>query len=151
MLRVLIAILCLGGPTLADELRYANSRFGTSASLPMDVAPLQAPENGDGYHFSRSGLEGTISIYGSHNIWGGGLAGYRKELSKSFETITYKAGKKDWFVLSGHEGESVFYVRVRGCTNGPMHHIHFQFPREEKSKWDAVIATYAKTLDGPCG
>jgi len=105
MLRVLIAILCLGGPTLADELRYANSRFGTSASLPMDVAPLQAPENGDGYHFSRSGLEGTISIYGSHNIWGGGLAGYRKELSKSFETIIFNVSHRlstDEILAFGH-------------------------------------------------
>ena len=151
MLRYFIAVLLLlTGATQADSLIYTNNRFGTHIELPMQVVPMEAPTNEDGYSFEYRGLTGTISVYGQNSISDSGLTGYRKEAESFFDNITYRANKGDWFVLSGYDQGKTFYLRVSGCEQGPFHHVYFEFPENEKPQWQPVIKQYAKTIGGPC-
>ena len=135
----------------ADNLHYTNARFGTSAQLPALDLIATVSQNGDGITIEYADRKGRVSVYGGHNIEDNGLKGYRKALQSYYADITYQAGGKSWFVLSGYEGGQIFYVRVEGCDQGPMHHMYFEFPQEDKRAWQPVIEQYAKTLDGPCG
>ena len=149
MIRIIFAaLLFLSGPALADSLTYTNSRFGTHIELPMQVVPIEAPANGDGYGFKYVGLTGTISVYGQNSSTGAGLSAYRKETEGFFGDITYSTGKTDWFVLSGYDQGKIFYLRVNGCDRGPFHHVYFEFPENEKPQWQPVIEQYAKTIGG---
>ena len=151
MIRAIFAVLLLlSGPALADSLTYKNSRFGTSMVLPMDIIPLEAPYNGDGRMFRYQGLKGIISVYGQNSISPNGLSGYRSEMAKQYETITYSVAKSGWFVMSGYDRGNVFYLRVSGCDSGPFHNAYFSFPESEKSSWEPIIEGYAATIDGPC-
>ena len=155
MLRFFLAILLLSSSAVvADTVRYNNVRFGTSAVLPADFYALEAPTNGDGRTFQHPRFRGTISVYGAYNHTGSRLGDYRRFLKTSYLQegleITYEAGKKGWFVLSGWDQDQIFYIRVEGCTGGPLHHMHFQYPGEDKLTWAPIIETFAKTLDGPC-
>ncbi|MCT4657367.1 MAG: hypothetical protein N4A65_16360 [Cohaesibacter sp.] len=144
------ATLLGAGSAAADSLRYENGRYGTQVLLPMQIRGIASPQNGDGYIFGFEGWEGHISVYAAQNFRDNGIAGYRRQMQKNFDDITYEAGKKDWFVLSGRYEHNIYYLRVKGCEAGPMHHIYFEHPAKEKEFWKSIIEDYAKTLDGPC-
>ncbi len=154
MIRLIALLLLISGPALADDMQYRNSRFGTTAILPADFRASAAPTNGDGRGFSHPSLRGTVSVYGSHNISGDRLADHRDYLTELYlesgMTITYQAGGNNWFVLSGWDGDEIYYLRAEGCTGGPVHHIYFSFPGSEKPQWEPIIKRYASKLDGPC-
>lgn len=156
MLRQLIfaTILACTVPAMADTMHYQNSRFGTSATLPADFVASMAPANGDGRTFTHPRMNGSISVYGSHNIAGERLADHRDYLTQLYldggQTITYQASGGDWFVLSGWDGKDIYYLRAEGCTGGPVHHIYFSYSGSEKRQWDPLVKRFAKSLDGPC-
>ncbi|WP_319530268.1 hypothetical protein [uncultured Cohaesibacter sp.] len=153
LISMLLVPLLFAGTAFADSFTYTNDRFGTSASLPADFYSLQGSENGDGRLYQSDFYHGEIRIYGSYNHAGDRFSDYRAfetDIYSQDSTITYEAGGKGWFVLSGWKGEDVYYLRVEGCDTGPMHHMYFQYPGYEKSRWEPIVNAYAKTLNGPC-
>lgn len=155
-----LLVLVFSSPLLAaEETRsYVNARFGTCAEIPASFDLVSESENGDGASFAQSGLAGEIRIYGSFNAVAGDLGGYRDFLLDVYEQedtdITYMPKGEGWFVLSGvTSAGDIVYLRVEADPDqGPeiLHHIWFAYPVALKATWNAIVARYAKTLNGEC-
>jgi hypothetical protein len=155
MIRLLIGLLLLSGPTLADNLRYTNERFGTTANIPFDLLTVSGSQNGDGVSFQRIGLKGTIRVFGSNFVIGDTAEEYKQFLVLSERQGGAKVGhvslKNGIITVVSSRGALVNYLRVKVCKDGPLHHIQFEYPDSERTVWDIMINSYAATLDGPCG
>lgn len=146
-----LAFIMLGQTATAEPLTYRNERFGTSATFPADIFRDQQepPQNGDGLTWhSTDGA--SLAIFGSHNV--------RDETPRSRQAkanaagdrdVTYSKTGKDWLVLSGFEGESVFYERYLFTASGSVHAIVLKYPRSLKTKYDPLAGKIASSLKGP--
>nr|WP_321457886.1 hypothetical protein [uncultured Cohaesibacter sp.] len=149
-----LLLLLMTGFSVADDKTYFNGRFGTSATIPAGFVRQPGPKNGDGHSFESQWLEGRISVYGSYGAVADSFKGYRQYLTNLYgsdgKSITYKTNGDNWFVLSGWSGDRIYYLRVVGCNNGPMHHMYFEYAGDQNAQWSPIIKNYSKTLTGPC-
>jgi hypothetical protein len=99
---------------------YINNRFSYSISYPTGLLiPQGEADNGDGQKFlSRDGRAEMI-VYGSNNALDQRLRDlYNEQLqggegdARSKKIVTYKALRDNWFVVSGGEGDRVFYQKT---------------------------------------
>ena len=96
---------------------YSNSRFSYSVSYPAALLiPQGEAANGDGQKFlSRDGRAEMI-VYGSNNALDQSLRNlYNEQLrggNRPKKAVTYKVLRDNWFVISGYEGDRVFYQKT---------------------------------------
>jgi hypothetical protein len=96
--------------------RYVNVRFQYAICYPKDLlVPQGEAANSDGQRFlSKDGAE--LIVYGSNNALDETLKQRMSEtetrLAGAAGKATYKAQKANWFVLSGQNGQTVFYVKT---------------------------------------
>jgi len=150
------------GPTVAAEKwqRYTNARFGTIAEYPADLfEPEEQPENGDGLAFTSRDGTAEIRVYGSHapSTVTDGFPRYRNWLTKQEVDeglkVSYRAGGKDWFAVSGEARGRIVYIRVVGDCPGLSfaHHVRIEYPFSDKALYDPVVSRVAKSLkSGGC-
>jgi hypothetical protein len=63
--------------------------------------------------------------------------------------ITYKTFNKKFFVISGYEGEKVFYAKVLylGPDDNPVDlNFDVTYPQKDKVYWDPIIMFCSKSL-----
>jgi hypothetical protein len=155
-MRHIVLSLCIGlglcGPALSETV----GRFGVSATLPQGhfVGPSPGNDDGRSFHYPDGG---EISL------WGGWVmdtlaverADRRVYALQDGAEITYDAAGPDWFVLSGYEGNSIFYLRVeQGLTCGgeeALAYLEIRYPDTQRARYDPLIAGIAGSLGfGPC-
>lgn len=98
---------------------YSNGRFSYSISYPTDLfIPQGEADNGDGQKFlSRDGRSEMI-VYGSNALDQSLRDLYNEQLRRdqgadpSKKNVTYKVLRDNWFVISGYEGDRVFYQKT---------------------------------------
>ena len=153
---LLVAVIWL--PASAAEFeRYTNARFGVTGLVPKGYIAQTESENGDGKAFTSPDGEVSLLIYGSYDALGG-IAEYRKFLIDNFSAngdITYKPVKKNWFVLSGYQGDNIFYLRVeraKGCDGADVYaHMVVEYPIAVRANVDPLLGALGKGLDmAPC-
>lgn len=157
-----LLVATASGPATAAETwqRYTNTRFGTSVEYPSGLfEPGEPPENGDGLAFSSKDGSAEIRVYGSHapSTVTGSFPEYRNWLTRH-ETneglkVSYRAGGKDWFAVSGEVRGRIVYVKVVGDCPGlsVAHHVRIEYPFSDKALYDPVVARVAKSLkSGGC-
>lgn len=132
---------------------YTNPRFGTQADVPVgDFTAVSPPANGDGLKWISSDGLGELSVYGSFGGSPETWAEYQKMiegLSADTMTITYSASGKDWFVISGHSGGRISYmkaVRSPHCEFIVANHIFLEYPSDQKQRYDSIARRMAKSL-----
>jgi hypothetical protein len=95
---------------------YTNGRFQYAICYPEDLlVPLGESENSDGQKFlAKDG--GQLIVFGQNNALDetlkDALAETGSRLAGASGKVTYKVLKPDWFVLSGRNGETVFYAKT---------------------------------------
>jgi hypothetical protein len=62
--------------------------------------------------------------------------------------VTYKADRKDWFVLSGlkgADGRSIIYWKVmKGC--GAVHGVEVEYPASKRDLYDPAVTRLAEAM-----
>lgn len=68
---------------------------------------------------------------------------YKDELQRG--NVTYSVLKPNWFVVSGTDGEGVFYLKTI-ISKGMMHHLRISYPPDNKSEADKSLAKIAASF-----
>ncbi len=136
-----------------DWRREIAPRFGASAEIPArGFAALPDPENADGRTWRSLDDGGTIALYGGFIVVAPDFAvlrTWREETERAGGTrITYRAGGRSWFVLSGLNGGMVVYERVEVACGGDAYvAIRFDYPAATAKRWDRIVKRSAASLE----
>lgn len=68
-----------------------------------------------------------------------------KQTASAHRTVTYRAGGRNWSVVSGYEGGEIFYERTR-VKNGKKQTVAFKYPPSERKKYDRIIKDLDKAM-----
>jgi hypothetical protein len=124
--------------------KYCNTRYGFCAEYPAILEMEPAPANGDGRKFYfPDGF--SITIYGKNNFFGENIQEQMKSQAKYFDVITYQYISKNWFVLSGYQGNNILYIKTY-AGNGSTNVLFIQYPAEIKSQYDAIVSRISKSF-----
>ena len=141
--KYVLALVCVAmfvvAPTLAqDEYEtYFNSRFDYSISYPAQLLKPQGEStNGDGQRFLSQDGRCELLVYGSNNVLNDSLRQvYDEEISRNSKhphrVVSYRVLKADWFVVSGTDGERVFYRKTL-LKNGVFKTFSIEYDKNQK-------------------
>lgn len=149
---LLTCLMILAGQAPAETV----GRFGVHANVPGGYVMAPPPGNDDGRVFVYDdGAE--IALWGS---WPMASLDTERADRRSYylddgARITYDTAGAGWFVLSGYEGDTVFYLRVKeGRTCGgetALAHVELRYPLMYRAKYDPQVPGIAGSLGfGPC-
>jgi serine/threonine-protein kinase len=128
---------------------YVNDRFGTSIEYPSRFRPGRPPDNNDGLSFTASD-GATLAVWDSFNIDELDIKALEADISEGRvkgERITYRASGKNWFVLSGTRGDSLFYSRYLLSHRGEVKNaLEIVYPAALTSAYDPIVARISKSL-----
>ena len=88
--------------------------------------------------------DASLSVYGSNNALEQTLEDVYLDAARSGSTdspkkvVTYKAMKRDWFVVSGFSGERVFYQKTI-LAGDQLFTFILEYPVGKKSIFDPII------------
>lgn len=136
-------------PAVAEDWTgYVNDRFGTAIDYPADLFEmLPPPDNDDGRSFAVRNGEGGFFVFASYNVFEWTLAELLEDdlASGDYGSVTYRRTGDDWYVLSGHRGDDIFYRKVI-LAGDVIHFFEATYPRAQRKSFDPVIARMAKSL-----
>jgi serine/threonine-protein kinase len=143
--------LALAVPAAAHAVAwstYANERFGTTAEVPADWTPGEAPDNGDGLRFTSPDGQAWIIVYGglqtSDSV---GEAMAILEKPNEGEQITYHHRESRLLVVSGLRRDRIFYRKsILSCRDLVWNSIAIEYPAARKQAFDAIVTQVAKSL-----
>jgi hypothetical protein len=124
---------------------YVNRRFTYTISYPYDIfIPQGEAANGDGQIFLSKDRRAVMKVYGSNNSLEQSIDDrFAEEFGDQPEgdserIITYKVVKKDWYVISGIEGDSIFYKKI--ILKGDVFlTFEISYPKSSKHIFDRII------------
>lgn len=144
---------------LADDWRtYHNDRYGTTIDYPDFFKAEPPPDNDDGRRFkSADGAE--FAVFASYGALDFDLAGYQKYILEKLgpgKAVTYQAHGDDWFVISGTEGDGIFYERYmlshgKEMAEGFVEGFVMSYPAALKRTYDPIVARMAKSFRSGSG
>lgn len=147
----LLGFALMAAAAHAAPFTYENARFGTSATFPAEIFSREQPppDNGDGQRWlSEDGA--SLAIFGSYNVLDETPTG--KEAAARVNggrKVTYSRTGQDWVVLSGTDGDRVFYERYVFGPTDIVHGIVIDYPASLKAKYDPLVGSIARSLRGP--
>ncbi|MDZ4310974.1 MAG: hypothetical protein U1A24_10530 [Cypionkella sp.] len=130
---------------------YQNARFGTTISYPSAYFNTeQSPENGDGRRFSSADGQSYFLVFGQHDAFGlpQDEMMQQDKTQQAYQGVSYEKSGKNWYVLSGLTGDTIFYRKVILAPDGIIHAFEIHYPAAQKSAFDAVVTHMAQTF-GP--
>ncbi len=131
---------------------YRNARFDYSISYPANVLiPQGEAANGDGQKFLSKDGSVEMLVYGSNNALDQTLRQvYQGETSAAEHpnrTITYQVLRADWFVVSGVDGNRVFYQKTF-LRRGVFKTFRIEYDQSQKASFDSITATISRSFRG---
>jgi len=131
-------------PGTEESARYCNARYGFCVNYPSEFAMEPPPANDDGRRFSdRDGLVMTAS--GINNANEDTLQTEKRSQGEEFDKITYRAQGDNWFVLSGHKGDKILYLKTF-VGRGSINHLYIEYPTRQQTKYSDVVAKVARSF-----
>lgn len=131
---------------------YRNDRFGATADIPSDWRMEPPPENDDGRIFVSPDGRAKIVVSGSHVVLPRDEE-FRIRLEPGEgETVSYRRQGRDWLVISGVDGDRIFYRKsVLSCRGEVWNSVSIDYPAAERKTYDALVAHVAGSLRGGAG
>lgn len=144
---VLFAILAASSASAWSWRVYHNERFGTTAAVPADWRMGAPPENNDGRIFTSPDGRAEIVVSGMLSI-GPRSEEFALRLGPlDGEIIEYERRGRDWVVVSGVNGERIFYRKsLLSCGDTIWNSVFLQYPANEKEKYAPLVAHVAASL-----
>lgn len=123
---LILALFFLASPgESADRFKwrsYTNARFGYQLEYPPTLGARPESENGDGRMFVSLDGKKKLIVFASHNVTGRSM---KEKFQSSLEDwsgdgkkVTYKAMGESWMVISGTDGDGIFYVKTIRSKTG---------------------------------
>ncbi len=144
------AVICFAiaaaGQVFADTgwHTYCNARFEQCADIPPNFESDPPPENGDGLVFRDAGGM-SITVSGGYNVDSSTLGVEREGILGKKEPPTYQAEGANWFVVSGNEGNNIYYLR-KIVTSGVIATLWIEYPRTKKENYVPLVARVSRSL-----
>ena len=93
---------------------YSNPRFGFSIEYPSELLVMQPPSfTGDGRVFTSKSGDAELRVWGQFNALFRSVAEERNEALKDYgQSVTYRKGLRNGFVISGLKDGKVFYQKT---------------------------------------
>jgi hypothetical protein len=132
--------------------RYTSVQSRTEVDVPLALFEVSRPlrQGADGHLFqTRDGrVELRVSGSSAPRIVGS-FDAYRRMVARDEPTMSYRAGGKSWFVLSGRQGGEIRYTKViERC--GAAHSIFFRYPASQKRRYDPIVSRVSSSLNARC-
>jgi hypothetical protein len=133
---------------------YRNDRYGTTIDYPDLFEAEPPPDSNDGRKFTAAdGAE--FSVYASYNALDFDLAKFHDFTIKNLDpkaVVTYQARGDGWFVISGTNGDNIFYERETLSHKAQMTEGFFAtYPASLKQTYDPIVARMAKSFRSRTG
>ncbi len=140
---------------------YRNDKHGFSLTIPAAVSTPQALANVQDGGISRSadGKARLVAVAGPNDS-GETLATYRKfVMGQTYKdaTFDYAPVRKSWFVLSGTQGDQMFYERITFVCGGRfIYGWQIVYPTAERNRYDRIVEAIHRSYrvgqrpDGGC-
>jgi hypothetical protein len=124
--------------------KYCNSRFGFCVEYPAHFGMKPAPANDDGRDFyDGDGFRMTAS--GMNNALEDTLKSEMQAQEQSFDTISYRSTGKNWYVLSGHKGNEIVYLKTF-VGKEAINHLHISYPVRMKMEYEGIVTRISKSF-----
>lgn len=124
--------------------RFSHQSLGATVCYPIRVFPVMSPIAG-GFRFtSDDGLSwfsvSSAALSQETSIRDVMDRAKRNLLAKA-ASITYERSKENWFVLSGHDGDRVYYQRTAiSSASSEASTLFIDIPTEQKPFYQDIIA-----------
>ena len=150
------------GGEAPSSATYRNERFGFQVAYPAAVfEPGEAPEGGQGMRFMSRDGAAQLLVSAGRNDTGETLKSYRRfVLSKSYADarVEYAPVRDSWFVLSGTNGDTIFYERITfRCGGKVIYGWQMTYPAAERQIYDPIVEAVHRSYrpgngeGGKCG
>jgi hypothetical protein len=153
---IILACLTLAAPAQGREalsgwVPYVNERFGFTFHYPVEMfQPERRAEAGDGEVFAGVRGHGRLLVGAFENVDGHSVASYMNYIrrqSYSGYAVDYAPRGQSWFVLSGDNGENVFYEKVMfSCRGRMISSFALIYPVASKALFDPIVEGIEKTF-----
>jgi hypothetical protein len=124
--------------------RFSHQSLGATVCYPIRVFPVMSPITG-GFRFTSDDSLSWFSVSSAalsqetsiRNV----MDSARRSLLAKAASITYERSKENWFVLSGHDGDRIYYQRtaIDGASSEAST-LFIDIPAEQKSFYQDIIA-----------
>lgn len=145
-----LALLTLGAAWAATPWnRYCNARFGYCVAYPTSLEPQGEADNGDGQLFLSRDHQTELRVWGNWQLDRSDTlaARFRTTRDQPARTVTYQRLGPGWFVVSGFEGERVFYQRTLfDAGQGRFATLLLSYPRTQARATEPIVGPLAKSL-----
>ena len=140
----------LGGYPPIDELtfaRYSNPQLRISIAYPDSLLkPGEPVGEGRGIELASTAGDVKALIFGIEKSTHEDLESQYRSILENPETrTTYRARQQTWYVISGREGEEVFYEKSV-LDGGVLRTFRIHYPATKKTYFDAVTAMMASSF-----
>ena len=133
------------------EVRYGtyfNGRFSYAVAVPLSHLQPQGEASEGTQVFASPGGE-ELRVSGSAEALGGSLATAYAIVSQNApgKEVTYNVVREDWFVVSGFEGEAVFYTRAMvHPESGAYLSFTLRYDRSLKPLFDPITEVVSRSF-----
>lgn len=124
--------------------RFSHQSLGATVCYPIRVFPVMSPIAG-GFRFTSDDGLSWFSVSSAALIKETSIRDVmdsaRRSLLAKAASITYERSKENWFVLSGHDGDRIYYQRTAtGSASSEASTLFIDIPAEQKSFYQDIIA-----------
>lgn len=150
----LLLFLCSFQPS-NDYVSYCNSRFNFCIEYPASFSKQSKPDNEDGLTFLSGDRKTEIKAFGSLAVEPFEELSQELALASTDKNVTYKAVKKDWFIISGTDEEgNIFYQKtvkkkINHMDSGEAYvfqTLMIRYPASQKHLYNSYCQKIAKSL-----
>jgi len=125
---------------------YKNPRFEFTVKYPANIEKRKDPANSDGCEFVyEDGF--NIKVYGSNepSVMNLKLDEIYKSELKNHKDVTYKTKKDNWYVISGYDGNMIFYEKTF-VGKESKNTLYIEYPSNLRDKYYDVISVISKSF-----
>jgi hypothetical protein len=146
LLAAALGSLAFANPAAAAQWKtYDNSRFLYEICYPADLlTPQPEADNNDGRVFT--GADGAnLRVWGNYNAADYSLAAVAKELAPDGATVSYRHVTKTSAVVSGKDGDAIFYAKVlfEKGDSGTLRSFILAYPAAKAATYNPIALRLA--------
>jgi hypothetical protein len=161
-----VSIRDLSGARIdANWFRYINTRFGLAVDIPTRGYKYEVPVNSSGLTLSSPREEIVITLYAHWvvNVFEAANNDVQRTIAHLFDnaiaetlhkngTVDYSARKEEFYVMSGHFGNSIYYERLIVSSRWPaiFNSLRIFYLKNMQKDLDLVVTRMSNTLTATC-